>query len=116
MSAAGRARIAAAQRARWAKVKGEKFHPRNGRDAHFSPAARKRIIAAQKARWAACGENKGGKLSIRRGNRTWKPSLSSIFPRQSLSPSRVVALSNLCWISEGEEHPFYVGKRTGHAP
>jgi len=55
MSVAGRARIAAAQRARWAKVK-------NGRAAAkaasapkkrtISAAGRKRIAAAQKARWA----------------------------------------------------------------
>ena len=53
ISAAGRARIAAAQRARWAKVKGQKvvsILARKGRT--ISPAARKRIAAAQKARWA----------------------------------------------------------------
>ena len=53
LSAAGRARIAAAQRARWAKSKGQKvvsILARKGRK--MSPAARKRIAAAQKARWA----------------------------------------------------------------
>jgi hypothetical protein len=53
ISAAGRRRIAAAQRARWAKVKGRKvvsILARKGRT--ISPAARKRIVAAQKARWA----------------------------------------------------------------
>jgi hypothetical protein len=53
LSAAGRARIAAAQRARWAKVRGHKvvsIAARKGRK--MSPAARKRIVAAQKARWA----------------------------------------------------------------
>lgn len=53
MSAAGRARIAAAQRARWAKSKGQKvvsILARKGRK--MSPAARKRIVAAQKARWS----------------------------------------------------------------
>jgi 3-oxoacyl-ACP reductase-like protein len=53
ISAAGRARIAAAQRARWAKVKGQKvvsILARKGRT--MSPAARKKIGAAQKARWA----------------------------------------------------------------
>ena len=53
ISAAGRARIAAAQRARWARVKGRKvvsIVARKGRT--MSPAARKRIVAAQKARWA----------------------------------------------------------------
>jgi hypothetical protein len=55
MTAAGRARIAAAQRARWAKIKG------NGGARSSSPipkkrtisaAGRKRIAAAQRARWA----------------------------------------------------------------
>ena len=56
MSAAARARIAAAQRARWAKVK------RNGGSAAkvvktpkrrvMSAAARRKIAAAQRARWA----------------------------------------------------------------
>ena len=52
ISAAGRKRIAAAQRARWAKIKGQKasISVRKGRK--MSPAARKRIVAAQKARWA----------------------------------------------------------------
>jgi hypothetical protein len=52
ISAAGRARIAAAQRARWAKVKGKVvlITARKGRS--MSPAARKCIAAAQKARWA----------------------------------------------------------------
>jgi hypothetical protein len=53
ISAAGRKRIAAAQRTRWAKIKGQKvvsISSRKGRT--MSPAARKRIAAAQKARWA----------------------------------------------------------------
>jgi hypothetical protein len=53
ISAAGRARIAAAQRARWAKSKGHKVVSIVARKGHaISPAARKRIVAAQKARWA----------------------------------------------------------------
>jgi len=51
ISAAGRKRIAAAQRARWAKIKGQKVIPTNSRKG-MSPVARKRIAAAQKARWA----------------------------------------------------------------
>ncbi len=55
MSAAGRARIAAAQRARWAKVKAK-----NGKanvvampqKRTMSAAARRKIAAAQRARWA----------------------------------------------------------------
>jgi hypothetical protein len=53
ISAVGRKRIAAAQRARWAKIKGHKvvsISSRKGRT--MSPAARNRIAAAQKARWA----------------------------------------------------------------
>jgi hypothetical protein len=53
ISVAGRARIAAAQRARWAKIKGQKVVPISARKGRrMSPAARKRIVAAQKARWA----------------------------------------------------------------
>ena len=55
MSAAGRARIAAAQRARWAKAK------ENSRNANvvtipkkrtLSASARRKIAAAQRARWS----------------------------------------------------------------
>jgi hypothetical protein len=55
LSAAGRARIAAAQKARWAKRRtGSKqadvvVMPKKRT---LSPAARKRIAAAQRARWA----------------------------------------------------------------
>jgi len=52
ISAAGRARIAAAQRARWAKVKDKKVVSILARKRTTSPAARRRIAAAQKARWA----------------------------------------------------------------
>ena len=55
MSAAARARIATAQRARWAKVRASKGQSRNGTAAPkrtMSAAARKRIAAAQRARWA----------------------------------------------------------------
>ena len=53
ISAAGRKRIAAAQRARWAKIKGQKVVSIAARTGHsMSPAARRRIAAAQKARWA----------------------------------------------------------------
>jgi hypothetical protein len=54
MSAAGRARIAEAQRLRWAKVKG-KIGQTNSvapKKRTMSAAARKRIGAAQRARWA----------------------------------------------------------------
>jgi hypothetical protein len=52
MSATGRARIAAAQRARWAKTKGKvvPITPRKKRE--LSATALAHIRAAQKARWA----------------------------------------------------------------
>jgi hypothetical protein len=53
ISAAGRARIAAAQRARWAKRKGQKVVSIAARKRTMSASARKRIAGAQKARWAA---------------------------------------------------------------
>jgi hypothetical protein len=54
MSAAGRARIAAAARARWAKVKGakSKVAPASKPKRQMSATARAKISAAQKARWA----------------------------------------------------------------
>ena len=52
MSAAGRARIAAAQKARWAKVRGAVPAVIGKRRRHMSAAARARITAAQKRRWA----------------------------------------------------------------
>jgi hypothetical protein len=52
ISAAGRARIAAAQRARWAKVKGQKAASISGRPKRkMSAAAIAKIRAAQRARW-----------------------------------------------------------------
>jgi hypothetical protein len=52
ISAAGRAKIAAAQRARWAKVKGEKVVSIARRKRKMSAAAIAHIRTAQKARWA----------------------------------------------------------------
>jgi hypothetical protein len=56
MSAAGRARIAAAQRARWAKVRRNGVQKQNvvsmPKRKRMSVAARKKIAAAQRARWA----------------------------------------------------------------
>ena len=53
ISPAGRARIAAAQRARWAKAKGQKVVSIASRKRRpMSAAAIARIRAAQKARWA----------------------------------------------------------------
>lgn len=55
LSATGRARIAAAQRARWAKARsnGSKSNVvSTPKKRHLSAAARKKIAAAQRARWA----------------------------------------------------------------
>jgi uncharacterized phosphosugar-binding protein len=53
ISSAGRARIAAAQRARWAKAKGQKVVSIVSRKRRkMSAAAIARIRAAQKTRWA----------------------------------------------------------------
>jgi hypothetical protein len=55
MSAAGRARIAAAQKARWAKAKGSKSAPpkTKKRRGGLTPAGRKKLSQMMKARWAA---------------------------------------------------------------
>jgi len=52
LSAPARARIAAAQRARWARVKGRQSGTSVPKKRTMSVAARKRIAAAQRARWA----------------------------------------------------------------
>lgn len=56
MSAAARAKIAAAQRARWAKQKGQaapkKAAKKSGGRKKMSPAARKRLSEMMRARWA----------------------------------------------------------------
>jgi len=51
-TAVARARMAAAQRARWAKVRGQKVIPMTARKRTMSPAARRRIAAAQRSRWS----------------------------------------------------------------
>lgn len=67
ISAAGRAKIAAAQRLRWAKFKasqkpGEKTKPGRAQRKRrkMSPEGRARIAAAQKARWARVRQKKKG--------------------------------------------------------
>ena len=52
MSAAGRAKIAAGQKARWAKAKGQKVKQSQPKKRKMSAAARAKISAAAKARWA----------------------------------------------------------------
>jgi len=58
MSAAARARISAAQKARWAKTKGQKVVPIKAPKRHISPAGLARIRAATKARWAKWRQQK----------------------------------------------------------
>jgi hypothetical protein len=52
MSAAGRAAVAAAQKARWAKIKEAKPAKAPAKKRTMSAAGRARISAAAKARWA----------------------------------------------------------------
>ena len=88
MSAAGRARIAAAQRARWAKVKGQRKVVAIAPKRKISAAGLARIRAANKARWAKW---RGG------GNSIWEPpigSQDSDSPRSS-PPNRNLASSIL---------------------
>lgn len=66
MSAAGRRRIAAAQRARWAKLKAKR-QPTQARKATrtMSAAARARMAAAQRARWGKLKAEKRQKMPAR---------------------------------------------------
>jgi hypothetical protein len=54
LSAAAKARIAAGQRARWAKIKGRTAAPANGRKRkrRVSAATKARLAAVARARWA----------------------------------------------------------------
>lgn len=52
MSAAGRARIGAAAKARWAKIRAEKEEPAPKKRRKMSAAAKEKIAAAARARWA----------------------------------------------------------------
>jgi hypothetical protein len=60
MSAAGRARVAAAQKARWAKIKAAKAKPA-AKKKKISAAGIAKIKAAQKARWAKIKAEKAEK-------------------------------------------------------
>ena len=52
-TAASRAKMAAAQKARWAKYRANKDQPQSTKpDRIMSASARRKIAAAQKARWA----------------------------------------------------------------
>jgi hypothetical protein len=62
MSAGGRARIAAAQKARWAKVKGQMVKQSQPKKRKMSATAKAKIAAFQKARWAKIkAQQKAGK-------------------------------------------------------
>jgi hypothetical protein len=64
MSAAGRAKIAAAQKARWAKIKSAKpGKPAGKKKFTMSAAARAKIAAAAKARWAKVKATKAAKAA-----------------------------------------------------
>jgi hypothetical protein len=52
MSAAARAKISAAAKARWAKIKGTSSKPAKKTTKGFSAAHRAKLVAAAKARWA----------------------------------------------------------------
>ena len=61
MSAAAKAKISAAAKARWAKIKGAPAAPAAKslkKKGGISPEGRARIAAAQKARWAALKKKK----------------------------------------------------------
>ena len=62
ISAEGRARIAAAQKARWAKSRGQTISapakPAKGKKRNISPEARAKMAAAAKKRWAAAKAGK----------------------------------------------------------
>ena len=58
MSAKGRASIVAAQKARWAKVRGHKVVPIAKAKRTMSASARRKIAAAQRARWAKIKQGK----------------------------------------------------------
>jgi hypothetical protein len=65
LSAAARARIAAAQRARWAKIRTKGGQKQNvvsmPKKKTMSAAARRKIAAAQRARWRKIRATKGRK-------------------------------------------------------
>jgi hypothetical protein len=65
LSAVARARIAAAQRARWAKIRAKGGQNQNvvsmPKKKEMSAAARRKIAAAQRARWAKIRATKAGK-------------------------------------------------------
>ena len=66
MSAAGRRRIAAAQRARWARLKVKRQQSQTRKAPRtMSAAARNRMAAAQQARWAKLKAGRKQKMFAR---------------------------------------------------
>lgn len=61
MSAAGKARIAAAQKLRWAKINAAKAKPVKKARRKMSAEAKAKIAAAAKARWAKVRAEKAAK-------------------------------------------------------
>jgi len=94
MSAAGRARVAAAQRSRWAKQKGSEPAPAaKSKKTGLSAAGRARIIAAQKARWAKVKGRKSTPAPAKAGRKK----------KRHLSPearARIVAAVKARWARE----------------
>ena len=75
LSAAAKERIAAAQRARWAKVRGNARQKQNvvsrPKKRTMSAAARKKIAAAQRARWAKEGEGCSEEVRLEWNHPLW---------------------------------------------
>jgi hypothetical protein len=87
MSAAGKARIIAAQKLRWAKV-----HAAQGKTAQpakkkggMSAAGRARIVAAQKLRWAKIKAAKGGTPAAKTAKPTKKKYVMSAAAKAKIS-------------------------------
>jgi hypothetical protein len=76
MSRAGRARIIAAVKARWAKVKGNgNSKPAKQDKRRLSAAGRAAIIAATKARWARARGSKTTAKAVRKRDRRSSPAV-----------------------------------------
>jgi hypothetical protein len=96
MSAAGRAKVAAAQKARWAKIKAAKsVAAKPVKKGGMSAAGRARIVAAQKARWAKI---KGAKTAASKP--AAKPSPVTKPAKKKISPegiARIKAAQKARW-------------------
>jgi len=62
MSAAGRAKVAAAQKARWAKIKGTKPAAKSVKPAAKAPAKKRTMSAAAKAKLSALAKARWAKV------------------------------------------------------